>query len=72
MISQLGLGPGDSLAWSDAPSVGQLAEADRLLAAAYEAVLEKLRRNETKFVALADALEKRQEMTGAEVLAVLR
>jgi hypothetical protein len=72
MISQLGLGPGDSLAWSDAPSTEQLAEADRLLAAAYRAVIEKLRRNETLVVALADALEKRQEMTGAEVLAVLR
>jgi ATP-dependent Zn protease len=67
MITQMGLGPYDNLLWSEAPSVDQREEVNRVLRTAYDSVLQKLREREEDLTALADLLEEEQELTGEEV-----
>lgn len=72
MTTQFGLGPERNLLWSDAPSDAQKAEANQVLSEAYATALGKLRADADALGALADALEKQQELTGDEVRALLR
>lgn len=72
MIHEHGLGPTDSLVALATPTTEHLKQADDLLRTAYGAVLADLRRHQANLRRLASALQRQEEMTGAEVLKTLR
>jgi cell division protease FtsH len=72
MVSQFGLGPDGSLMWTDTPTAEHLAQAEKTLAQAYDSIKNKLRKNQTQLLLLADALKKHQELTGPQVLRIAR
>jgi cell division protease FtsH len=71
LVTQYGLGPGDSLLWLSGPGPSEMAQAAEILAAAYDAVRERLIDHKAALLAIADALLRSQELTGDEVRAIV-
>jgi AAA+ superfamily predicted ATPase len=71
LVMQYGLGMEKTLLWSETATPAQTAHAERVLANAYASVVGKLRANQPRLRALAEALRQRQELTGAELRAVV-
>jgi ATP-dependent Zn protease len=72
MVGRLGLGPAGSLAWSEALGPAHAIEVEKLLSTAYASAKQKLQARKAEVEALANALVQRQELTGPEVLQILR
>ena len=70
MVSRYGLGPDDSLLWTETPSDAHTTQAAKLLSESYAAVRDKLRKDRERLLTLAEALREKQELTGDMVLRI--
>jgi len=71
LVGQYGLGADRKLLWTENLTASQVAQVEQILRDAYSSVTAKLRGNESRLLALATELRQRQELTGAEVRAIV-
>jgi hypothetical protein len=71
MVTHLGLGARDRLAWSEHLAAHDAPLVEALLGEAYQRVLKKLEENRPRLMALAALVIQRQEITGDEARAAL-
>ncbi len=71
LVGQYGLGADRKLLWTENLTASQVAQVEQILRDAYSSVTTKLRGNESRLLALASELRQRQELTGAEVRAIV-
>lgn len=71
LVGQYGLGSDRKFMWTQTPTPSQLTQVEQILRDAYGSVMTKLRGNEVRLLALAQELRRRQEMTGADVRAIV-
>ena len=72
LVCHLALGKNASLAWVDSPDSHQLLEITQMLNENYAAILAKLEANRSQLDKLSNALVERQELSGAEIAALLK
>jgi len=71
LIGQYGLGSDRKLLWTETLTASQLPLVEQALRDAYGSVMTKLRSNESRLLVLAQELRQRQELTGADVRAIV-
>jgi ATP-dependent Zn protease len=71
IVCQSGLGADDALHWTSEPTPAQVKQIGAMLAKSYRSVLERLEANRDLLDRVADILEDKQELSGAELRSLL-
>lgn len=67
LVMYYGLGPEQTLLWSDTPDPSHLRQAEEILGTTYKSVLMKLSQHRDSLIRIADALIEHQELSGDEL-----